>query len=149
MSWWSRNAGSIEAGAATVTALVAVAALVGIKFQLDATDQLQQGQSARDAYRAHLSLASTLPQFARPEDACSLMSSKDGGSYEAFVGHLLYSAEQMLAIGEGWENTFLDELAVHTDYICSASSPHGATDETILLLSRFRADKCQVEPSCE
>ena len=52
MSWWSRNAASVEAIAATVTACVAVAALVGVKRQLDTVEQQQQARSARDAYRA-------------------------------------------------------------------------------------------------
>lgn len=148
MKWWSRNAESIEAAAAVITALVAVVALVGIKVQLDTTERLQQAQSARDAFRAHLSLASTLPQFARPQDACALIESTDGGSYEAFVDHLLYSAEQMLAISEGWESTFLKELAVHSDYICSAAAPLGATDETVQLLTTFKTDQCPAQPTC-
>lgn len=66
MSWLSRNAPSIEAMAAVVTALVAAAALVGVTVQLDEADRLQKEQSAREAYRAHLALAATLPQFALP-----------------------------------------------------------------------------------
>jgi len=54
-------------------AVVAVAALVGIKLQLDATDHLQRTQIARDAYRAHLALATTHPDFARPADGCALI----------------------------------------------------------------------------
>jgi len=70
MSWLKRNAGSVEAIAASVTVMVAVAALVGIKWQLDGAEQLQAAQSARDAYRAHLALAATIPDFAAPQDGC-------------------------------------------------------------------------------
>lgn len=35
MSWFARHAPTIEAAAAVVTALVAVAALVGVSIQLD------------------------------------------------------------------------------------------------------------------
>jgi hypothetical protein len=148
MSWWFRNAESIEAGAALVTAVVAVVALVGIKYQLDEADRLQQAQSARDAYRAHLALAANLPQFARPQDACSLVASSDGGAYEAFVDHLLYSAEQMLAVHDGWERTFLSALDLHTVYLCSSNAPLGETDDTVQLLNRFRATACSAKPDC-
>lgn len=148
MNWWSRNAEAIEAMAATVTAFVAIAALVGIKLQLDEADRLQQSQSARDAYRAHLALAATQSEFARPTDACALIASSQGGAYEAFVDHLLYSAEQMLIADDGWDATFLDALTAHSDYICSTSSPQGQTKETILLLSSFRENSCPSEPTC-
>jgi hypothetical protein len=100
MRWLSCHAPSVEAVAATVTALVAVAALIGVKFQLDEADRLQKAQSAREA---HLALAATLPQFAQPGDACQLIQSDQAGAYSAFVDHLLYSAEQMLEVSEGWE----------------------------------------------
>lgn len=148
MSWLSRNAPSVEACAALVTACVAVAALIGVKVQLDETDRLQMAQSAREAFRAHLALAATLPQFARPENSCALMTSDQGGSYVAFVDHLLYSAEQMLVVGEGWNATFLTELEPHGDYLCSASAPLGATDETATLLSSFRQNSCTKQPAC-
>lgn len=148
MSWLSRHAPTLEAGAACVTALVAVAALIGVKFQLDETDRLQKEQSAREAYRAHLAIATTLPAFARPQDACALIGSDQGGAYLAFVDHLLYSAEQMLSVSEGWETTFLDQLSVHEDYICAAFGPTGDTDETARLLGSFKNTTCPATPVC-
>lgn len=47
MSWLKRNAEAVEALAANVTALVAIAALIGVKFRLDETDRVQREQSAR------------------------------------------------------------------------------------------------------
>lgn len=149
MSWLSRHAPAIEAAAAVITACVAVAALVGVKVQLDEADRLQQVQSARDAFRAHLVLAATTPQFARPANACTLMDSDQIGAYAAFVDHLLYSAEQMLAVTDGWEASFLLQLANHRDYICSASGPEGETDETARLLARFRQESCASAEVCE
>lgn len=149
MSWLSRNAPSVEAVAAAVTALVAVAALIGVKFQLDEADRLQKAQSAREAYRAHLALAATLPQFAQPADACQVMQSDQAGAYVSFVDHLLYSAEQMLEVSEGWEETFLTQLAVHGDYICAADGPTGETEDTIRLISRFKSLSCLSSPSCQ
>jgi len=148
MKWLSRNAPSIEACSALVTASVAIAALIGVKVQLDETERLQKAQSAREAFRAHLALAATLPQFARPKDSCALVASTQGGSYIAFVDHLLYSAEQMLVVGEGWDATFLIELAPHKGYLCSEPAPIGATDETASLLNDFRQNNCTDQPAC-
>ncbi|MEM9604009.1 MAG: hypothetical protein AAGA11_14175 [Pseudomonadota bacterium] len=148
MPAWARHAAAIEAVAAVVTAAVAVAALVGVKLQLDANDTLQREQSARDAFRAHLVLAVEKPGFARPADACALIASPDGGAYSAFVDHLLYSAEQMLAVEAGWDTSFDALLQPHTDYLCSAEAPTGDTAATRTLLSRFRATHCSVAAAC-
>lgn len=149
MTWLARNAPSIEAVAATVTALVAVAALIGVKFQLDEADRLQKAQSAREAYRAHLALAATLPQFAQPADACELIHSNQAGAYISFVDHLLYSAEQMLDVSEGWEETFLAQLTAHSDYICAEGGPTGETEDTARLISRFKGLSCPTVTTCQ
>ena len=149
MTWLSRNAPAVEAGAALVTALVAVAALIGVKIQLDEADRLQRAQSAREAYRAHLALAATLPDFARPRDGCGLIVSDRGGAYAAYVDHLIYSAEQMLEVAEGWQDTFLAHLLDHRDYLCAETGPEGETEGTERLLSRFRAMHCADAPTCD
>ena len=147
MSWLSRNAPHIEAVAATVTAIVAIAAVIGVKIQLDAADDLQKAQSARDAYRAHLSLAVANPAFAQP-DVCRILAGPQAGSYAAFVDHLLYSAEQMLDASDGWDATFTDQLTPHSDYLCSNGGPIGETEDTIRLLTEFRAAECPATPTC-
>lgn len=148
MTWLARHAPALEAAASVVTAVAAVAALIGIQVQLSATDRIQTMQSAREAYRSHLALAATTPQFAHPKDACQLIVSDNGGAYIAFVDHLLYSAEQMLAVGEGWDETFLEHLNTHRDYFCSSHGPKGDTVETEQLLAKFRMMSCDAVPSC-
>jgi hypothetical protein len=149
MGWFRNNTAQIEAGAAVLTALVAVAALVGVKLQLDAADEIQRAQSARDAYRAHLALAVAHPALADPVDACALIGSRNGASYAAFVDHLLYSAEQMLTVDPSWESTFADELEPHRAYMCSsvASSSYDAAMEPFI--TRFLAEGCDEVPVCE
>ena len=149
MSWLKRNAGSVEAIAASVTVMVAVAALVGIKWQLDGAEQLQAAQSARDAYRAHLALAATIPDFAAPQDGCILLASDQGGSYRAFVDHLLYSAEQMLEVEDGWDITFLQQLDPHSDFLCSADAPDVATPALAALITRFQTAGCPAKLTCQ
>ncbi|WP_170403452.1 hypothetical protein [Ruegeria arenilitoris] len=148
MEWWAKNAKSIEALAAVVTVFIAISALIGAKVQLDRHDQIQREQSARDAYRAHLALATAQPQYARPLDACSLVQSAEGGAYVAFVDHLLYSAEQMLAVEEGWSTTFSERLSYHSDYLCSEFAPHIPVGEVGRLVQRFGIDRCPADLSC-
>ncbi len=148
MKWFSRNANSIDAVAAMITALVAIAALVGIKYQLDAADLQQRTQSARDAYRSHLALASTSPTFANPTAACQLISGNKAGAYSAFVDHLLYSAEQMLEVEPGWEATFVEALQPHSHYMCSDFAPFGSTPEMKRLLGDFKGAQCAKVTAC-
>lgn len=148
MSWLKRNAESIEAVAACVTALVAVGALVGVSFQLEANDLLSRQQSARESYRSHLSLAASHPDFAAPRDACALLNSDRAGAYEAFVEHLFYSAEQMLAVEEGWQDTFEEKLVPHAAYLCMEDTARGDTPEMIKLLTTFRTSSCSQDISC-
>lgn len=149
MGWFRKNTAQIEAGAAVVTALVAVAALVGVKLQLDATDDIQRAQSARDAYRAHLALAVAHPALAEPEDACALLGSGNGASYASFVDHLLYSAEQMLTVDPSWESTFAEELEPHRSYLCSSVAPISFDAAMEPFIARFLVEGCDGVPVCE
>lgn len=149
MGWFRDNTAQIEAGAAAITALVAVAALVGVKLQLDAADEIQRAQSARDAYRAHLALAVAHPGFAEPANACALITSQNGAAYAAFVDHLLYSAEQMLTVDPSWETTFAEELEPHRAYICSSVATISYDAAMEPFIARFLADGCDEVPVCE
>ena len=50
-SWIKTNASALEAIGVVLTALVALVALVGVKYQVDATAKLQQAQTAREICR--------------------------------------------------------------------------------------------------
>lgn len=93
MSWLRRNAESIEAIAASIT--------------------------AHEAYRGHLALATTQPAFAAPADSCTTLNSDQGGAYAAFVDHLVYSAELMLAADPSWDGIFIENLLPHAGYVCT------------------------------
>ena len=148
MTWLTRHAPALNAVAALLTAVIALGALLAIKVQLDEADRLQRLQSARDAYRGHLSLAVSSPEFARPDDACALLSGPKAGAYEAFVDHLLYSAEQMLDSEPHWEATFNGLLAEHPELICSM--PETGDDGSAMqqLISRFRQTNCNADLAC-
>lgn len=57
MTWFKRNADSIEAVATLITALVTILVLIGVKLQIDAAQQQTLEQGARDLYREHLALS--------------------------------------------------------------------------------------------
>ena len=146
--WFKRNAEAIEAASALVTALVAVAALVGVKLQIDASDRSQALQSARGAYLAQQALSVQFPKFVEPEDACALLASPEGAAYEAYVTHLIFTAEQTLAVQSGWEPTFLEELAPHAEFVCRNLATMNAGAELQLLLGDFAAAHCPAVPAC-
>jgi hypothetical protein len=147
MTWLSRHAASIEAVAASVTAVTAILAVAGVVIQLRAADETSRAQSAREAYAAHLALAVTNPDFAAPADACTLIGSAKGAAYQAYVDHLLYAAEQMLSIESGWEPTFDASLMPHAVTLCAAATD-GETPEMANILAKFRARICAATPVC-
>jgi hypothetical protein len=148
MGWVKRHAEAMQALSALVTMLVALAALIGVKVQIDASDRAQALQSARGAYLAQQALAVQTPRFAQPDDACALLTSPEGNAYEAFVTHLLFTAEQTLAVQQGWEPTFLSEFAPHAAYICTFSDQLNTTEDMHALLAQFRADHCANQLPC-
>ena len=148
MGWIGRNSSAVEAVAASITALVAVAALIGVKFQLDATAAHAREQAARDAYRGHLALAVAYPDFADPQDTCAMLVSPKAGSYAAFVDHMLYSAELTVVTDAGWNSVFMAEMAPHAPYLCSANAPQGDTVEISTLLTEFRDMTCAAITAC-
>ena len=148
MRWLKENAPSIEALAALITALVAVAALIGVKLQLDANANLQATQSARDIFREHLTLSIANPEFANP-DVCALVTSEQAPAYNAFVEHLLYTSEQILATQSDWDAAIAERIAPHTQYFCTSDDWQGYTTDVSNLISDIRAQHCGSAFSCQ
>lgn len=148
MNWLKRNAESVEALAACVTAAVAIAALIGVKFQLDENERIQRATTAREAYLGHLTLATSKPEFAAPQDVCDLLNSDQSASYAAFLDHLFYSAELMLETEDGWEPVFISHLEPHAPLMCSALSPHGDTEAMSLMIRSFQTRECAGIQAC-
>jgi hypothetical protein len=88
------------------------------------------------------------PKFVEPEDACALLASPEGAAYEAYVTHLIFTAEQTLAVQSGWEPTFLEELAPHAEFVCRNLATMNAGAELQLLLGDFAAAHCPAVPAC-
>lgn len=148
LGWFRTHTEALQAVSAVATVLVALVALVGVKVQLDEADRVQALQSARGAYLAQQALAVQNPKLAQPADACALMASADGVAYESYVTHLLFTAEQMLDVSEGWEPTFLYEFQPHSAYLCAYSRDLNASAALHNLMERFTADTCAAAPRC-
>jgi hypothetical protein len=134
--------------AALVTSLAAVAALIGVKVQIDASARQQREQSAREIYREFLNLSVSKPAFADP-DYCAISQSDEAGAYEHYVEYMLYTADQLLQASPAWNLTVQDHLLVHRDYLCEQTDWSNDTPEIQSLMARFEADQCRkVQPAC-
>jgi hypothetical protein len=145
--WLDRNAGALGALGALMAGVVAVLGLGGIWWQIRAAEQAQALQTARGAYLAQQALAVTNPGFAQPGAVCTLLASDRGNAYEAFVAHLLFTAEQVLAVEAGWEATMLAEMEAHADYLCRHGGQINGTDRLTDLIGAFTDAHCTAPPA--
>lgn len=149
MSWLKRNASTVEAGAAAVTALVAILALVGVKMQIDASRAQTQAQTARDLYREYLTLSIQYPQFAHPA-ACPAWTAKDATAYEGYVDYLLYTAEQTIEMDPSWQPVMEDALAAHSTAVCQLDAQDSYTDAVARMIAKLHVGLCRAEkPVCD
>jgi hypothetical protein len=125
----------------------ALAALVGVKWQIDSAERIQREQSARDIYREYLNLAINKPEFAQA-NYCSLASTPGASAYENFVEYLLYTAEQAISVDESWRPTFAATLADHAQYICQLDDVSGYSEPVAAMLENFKHEKCGAVVKC-
>jgi hypothetical protein len=135
----------IQAASALVTALAAALALVVVPWQIRSADQLQQAQSARDIYRDFLNLTVQKPELATL-DLCQAHTPSTRAAYEAYVSHMLYTAEQVLQVSADWRSTMQTQINQHRPYICSwdEADLDGFSDEVVDLLRASRQTCAQV-----
>lgn len=143
----SKHAEAIQAIAAILTFLVALGALIGIKFQLDGARNLAQEQSARDIYREFLSLSIAQPQYAKPE-YCSIIGTNQESAYESFVDYMLYTAEQNIDADRDWEPVFTEVFANHKQYLCTVDITNNLSEETMNLVKAYKANSCASVRAC-
>jgi hypothetical protein len=148
MEFLNRNAAAIQALGAILTVALALAALIGVKLQIDAAETLQRSQSARDIYREFLSLSVNKPEFAQP-DFCAIQNSPQEAAYESYVEYLLYTAEQVTDVEPGWSPVFEQLFKDHTNFICSIADPSGYAGEVAALITNFKTQNCPVSSACQ
>ena len=129
LAWFDKHGAAIQGIGAIATAFIALAALVGVKMQIDAGARTQQEQSARDIYREFLNLSISKPEFAEP-NYCALKDSTQASAYENYVDYLLYASEQMLSVSPDWEPALNEHLAAHRDYVCGIKDWSGYPDNS-------------------
>jgi hypothetical protein len=147
VEFFNRNSGAVQAIAAVLTVVLAAAALIGVKWQIDAADRIQRSQSARDIYREYLNMAINKPEFAQPE-YCKIVGTPQEAAYEHFVEYLLYTAEQTISVDADWADTFDHALNDHVHYICELKDTSGYSDSVATLISSFQAAKCKAVQPC-
>lgn len=142
IAWLEKNGNAVQAITGLITMLIAIAALVGVKVQIDASERIQQAQSARDIYREYLNLSISKPEFATP-DVCAMKDAKERGAYDNYVQYMLYAGEQILSVDPEWEPTMRAHLEPHKETLCGDESWGGDTPEVRALVSKFRAQSCK------
>lgn len=147
-SWISQRAAAVQAVMATLTFAVALLALLGVKWQIDASERLQQEQSARNIYREFLSLSISRPELVEPGDVCSLASAQRA-AYESYVEYLLYTAEQAIRADASWKPVFTERLKGHEQYVCALSDLTTYEAQVRTLISAFKTQACQNIKPCD
>jgi hypothetical protein len=142
MNWLERNLKAIQAASAIATALIALAALVAVKVQIDASAQLQREQSARDIYREFLTLSIAQPKFAQPK-VCALAETPEDAGYDHYLTYLLYASEQVLAVQPDWEPVMAGHLTPHREALCKSRDWLQEAPRVQSLIARFKADQCK------
>ncbi|MGB0798574.1 MAG: hypothetical protein ACPGRD_04580 [Planktomarina sp.] len=147
MNWLRRNADVLEGIGAILTALVAVAALIGVKVQMDANARVAEAQSARDIYRGFLALSIDNPDLADP-GTCPQFTPAREVAYAHYFEYMLYTAEQVIRMDSDWETSFDLVLENHLQMICSTDNWAGYTNGVQLMIARTRAAQCSQVSAC-
>ncbi len=141
MQWLNRNGNAVQAMAGTLTALIAIAALIGVKVQIDANERAQREQSARDIYREFLNLSISQSKFSAPQ-YCAMVGTVDEPGYDNYIQYLLYASEQILASFPEWEATMASHMRGHREVFCSENDWTGDTQAVQAMIKRFQAKNC-------
>ena len=139
--WLEARAKALTAMAAIVTMFAAVAALIGVKVQIDANAKQQREQSARDIYREYLNLSIAKPEFSDP-DYCAIRGTVNESAYENYVEYQLYTSEQILQAMPNWEPTIAAHLIPHKELLCSEADWRDDAPMVQEMIARFKTKQC-------
>jgi hypothetical protein len=140
--WLESRAKAIQAFGAIVTMIAALAAVIGVKLQIDANARQQREQSAREIYREYLALSIARPEFSNP-DFCAINGTASEGAYEDYVEYLLYTSEQVLEAMPQWEPTLAARLAPHKALLCGEADWGEEAPPVQAMIRRFRVKSCK------
>lgn len=141
ITWFDKHGGAVQGIGTIATALIALAALIGVKVQIDSAARTQQEQSARDIYREYLNLSIGKPEFAEP-DFCAIKGSPQEAAYKNYVDYLLYTSEQMLSVSPEWEGALSEHLSAHEQYLCGVADWSSYPENVQAMIGRVKAKVC-------
>ncbi len=147
MSWLRHNGEALQGIGAILTALIAVVALAGVKFQIDAQEKVSREQAAREIYREFLALSIANPELADP-GTCPDFDDATSVKYDHYLEHLLYTAEEVMNANPEWEGTFTAAFATHGTAICSETDWSGYTTTVQTVVADVRQNICAKLPAC-
>ncbi len=146
-NWLDKNTNALQGLGAMVTALAALAALIIIPLQINAAEQIQQRQTAREMYRGFVQITLERPALASA-DYCALKTGDEVTAYGAYMEYMLYTGEQlMLAAAADWSGTLLDLFGGHRSYFCAQDDWAGYDPAIQALIAQVRLD-CPAAPGC-
>jgi hypothetical protein len=139
---------AIQAACAIITALLTLAAVVGVKLQIDASARQAREQSARDIYREYLNLSIARPELADP-DYCKVTTGPQAEAYASYVEYLIYTSEQLLAADPQWEEGLGVRLEDHHEHLCQIKDWSMYTPAVQGMMTRFQEEGCKAPaPQC-
>jgi hypothetical protein len=133
-NWFSKHAQAFGA-------LFSALALVGVLYQVSASERAQREQSARDIYREFVALTINKPELATMKWSADLPD-KDKASYEAYVEYLLYTSEQVINVDQEWTGPMRGWLEDHVVFLCQLTDTSNYTAEVQTLIDSIKASNC-------
>jgi hypothetical protein len=133
-NWINRNGQGLAA-------LFSAFAVLGVVYQVWASDQAQRAQSARDIYREFVALTVNKPELAGFDWVASTDKNQKA-AYEAYVEYLLYTSEQVIAADEDWREPMRNWLLDHAAFLCALEDADGYTPAVQALVGEIRNERC-------
>lgn len=147
MNWLNKHSHALQALGALMTAVVAIAALIGVKWQLDSQERVAQSQLALETYRSFIALSIAHPQYSDP-GMCPEFSAAESVAYGDYLEYLLYTAEQVTASDDAWVTTFEGALEPHLATLCATADWGGYDPIVQSIIQRTRTANCGMMPEC-
>ncbi len=147
MAWLRHNGEALQGIGSILTAFLAILALVGVKIQVDAQQDVASAQAGREIYREFLTLSVANPTLADPGN-CPDLSDEDVVKYAFYLEHTLYTAEEVIAADEGWALSFDHILENHGAALCESKDWGGYSPAVQSLIARVSLDICPKRAPC-
>jgi hypothetical protein len=133
-NWINRNGQAL-------TAFASMLALLGVLYQVHASEQAQRAQSARDIYREFVALTVNRPELALTVWSDTLPPERRA-AYEAYVDYLLYASEQVIAVDAEWTGPMGGWLEDHAAFLCARDDMSAYTPAVQALIASVKAGSC-------